>query len=205
MEIITLTLGIFRTNCYLLISGSDGAIIDPGFDSQSIIQAAGLGKFSHILLTHAHIDHVGAVAELKSYYQAQVLMAEQEQVLLDNLEAMALRFGMAVPPSFAVDRYIEDGDVVQVGEESVTVIATPGHSPGGLCFRAGGVLFAGDVLFKGAIGRTDLYGGSLSVLKHSIESKLFTLPDEVILYPGHGPATTIGREKRDNPFFSLAF
>jgi len=203
MLIHTLVLGRFQENCYLLLDDKTRAavIIDPGFDFERIRNKLDQYHLRYILLTHAHIDHLGAVADLQACCQAEVVMDAADLPLLNTIGIQAARFGMAAPPSFKVDHYAHDGDTFSFGEHVIQALATPGHSPGGLSFLVNKHVFTGDVLFYDAIGRTDLPGSSQKVLLSSIRSKLFTLPDDVQVYPGHGSTTTIGREKRYNPFF----
>jgi hydroxyacylglutathione hydrolase len=203
MQINTLILGPFQVNCYILCceQSNEAVIIDPGFDASEIIQKIGTKTVPYIFLTHAHIDHVGAVAEVKKYYQAKIVMDERELPLLRNVNVQATMFGMPVPLSFAVDHYAVDGETYSFGSCTVTALATPGHSPGGMSYLAGESVFVGDALFYNAVGRTDLPGSSHDLLIKSIREKLFTLPAEIRVYPGHGPDTTIDREKQCNPFF----
>jgi glyoxylase-like metal-dependent hydrolase (beta-lactamase superfamily II) len=156
---------------------------------------------SHIFLTHAHIDHIGAVAELQRRFKAQVVLDERELPLLENAGRQAEMFGLPAPESFVPDQYAQDNSLFSFAGETVQVLCTPGHSPGGLSFLAGDRVFTGDALFYDSIGRTDLHGGSAMVLLHSIQTRLFILPGHTQVFPGHGPATTIDRERRCNPFF----
>jgi len=203
MKIQTLILGSFQVNCYLLLDEQShkAAIIDPGFEMEQIIRFLGNYKVGYIFLTHAHIDHLGAVAELQERYDAQVVMDERELPLLANVSLQAAMFDLEVPKSFSVDHYAQDGEQFSFGTITVQAIATPGHSPGGLSFKTGDAVFTGDALFYDAIGRTDLPGSSSNQLVHSIQEKLFTLAGATRVFPGHGPSTTIDREQRCNPFF----
>ncbi len=203
MNIDTLVLGPFQVNCYLLFcdDGQGAALVDPGDDAARIIRAVGDRSVSHIFLTHAHIDHIGAVAELQRRFKAQVVLDERELPLLENAGRQAEMFGLPAPESFVPDQYAQDNSLFSFAGETVQVLCTPGHSPGGLSFLAGDRVFTGDALFYDSIGRTDLHGGSAMVLLHSIQTRLFILPGHTQVFPGHGPATTIDRERRCNPFF----
>jgi len=204
MEIKTLTVGMFETNCYLVhdrTSGA-GAIIDPGDEADRIIAETMRSGFAPraVLLTHGHVDHIGAVSEIMSRFGIPLYAGKGEEPLLSSSQAnlsAQMGFPVTCPPC---DRLLDDGDTVSFGNLTFTVLRTPGHSPGGVCYMVGRTLFCGDTLFCGSIGRTDFPGCSHQRLIDAITEKLLTLPDDTICYPGHGPTTTIGRERRDNPF-----
>lgn len=205
MEFIKLPLGFGQMNSYLLFNeDKEGIIIDPGFDFDVIkrnIDRRNL-KPKYILLTHSHGDHIGAVEELMKVYPDLKLGIHEDEVdmLKDgslNLSKMIQGRKISLTPDFT----FSDGDSIKFGDETIKVIHTPGHSPGGSCFLIGKDLFCGDTLFKESIGRSDFYMGDLSTLLKSISEKLFVLDDDVNVYTGHGPDTTIGHEKRRNPFF----
>lgn len=208
MRVETLTVGLFQENCYL--AGDDrtgqGVIIDPGDEASRIIEAAEMTgwKFKMIINTHAHIDHVMAVFDIKKRLNVPFYLHQADEVLLANLPKQAAMFGLSVEDIPTVDAYLADGGKINAGGVEFSVIHTPGHTFGGvsLYVESEKVIFAGDTLFNGSIGRTDLYGGDFETLIHSIRSRLFVLPDEVVVYPGHGPVTAIGYEKRYNPFFN---
>lgn len=195
-------------NCYLYWDdqSSDAVIIDPGDEDDRIVDAvAGAGCTPRaILLTHGHLDHIGAVEPLKKRYDIPILVGRGEEDLLsDPAKNGSAAYGMpltAPPP----DKLVSDDDLVVFGSLSVRVLATPGHSPAGVCYldESNGWLFCGDTLFMQSIGRTDLYGASLERLMESIGSRILTLPDKVICYPGHGPSTTVGAERVNNPFLT---
>lgn len=195
-------------NCYLYWDdqSSDAVIIDPGDEDDRIVDAvAGAGCTPRaILLTHGHLDHIGAVEPLKKRYDIPILVGRGEEDLLsDPAKNGSAAYGMpltAPPP----DMLVSDDDLVVFGSLSVRVLATPGHSPAGVCYldESNGWLFCGDTLFMQSIGRTDLYGASLERLLASITSRILTLPDAVICYPGHGPSTTVGAERVNNPFLT---
>lgn len=206
MEIEILVVGSFMANCYIL-SGPESKraiVIDPG-DEFDKIKAAIEEKqlsVSYIIITHAHIDHVSAVAELKALTGAQVLMHQEERMILDSLDGQANLFSLPTVKGFSVDRYVKDEEMICVDSMCIKVLATPGHSPGGISLVADNAVFVGDLLFSGSVGRTDLPGGSEKVLLDSIWNKIMGLAEETVVYPGHGPVTTIGEERRTNPFLS---
>ncbi len=205
MKIAPLVVSMFESNCFLVYAETgEGVIIDPGDEADRIIaEIDRLGFMPQmILLTHGHGDHIGAVGELKDKYGIEVLVGKGDEELIEmsnkNFGAM---YGVEIscPPP---DRFLADGDTVTFGDEQLKVIATPGHSPGGVCFYSGEVLICGDTLFSNSIGRTDLPGGNHAQLIDSIKQKLLILPDETICYPGHGPETTIAHERQYNPFLT---
>jgi len=196
--------GAFAMNCYLAICEEtrSAALIDPGDEADRIIlEVARTGaNVEKILVTHAHLDHVREARQVKEHYGVPLLMHEADLFLLQNLSAQAQAFGLgaALPPE--VDEYVTEGDRVTVGKIAFEVLHTPGHSPGSVTYVTAGHAFVGDVLFAGSIGRTDLPGGSYEELLQTIRMKLLPLGDETVIYPGHGPKTTIGQERRTNPF-----
>lgn len=204
MVIESLEVGVFAENCYIVGCSDTGAgvVIDPGDELDRIldkIQELGL-LIRFILLTHGHLDHVMQVPKLKEKTGAPVLMHAEDEFLLDNLPQQAAAFGLVANEIPKVDKYLKEGDTVEFGNVSFSVLHTPGHSPGSISFVTKGVAFVGDALFAGSVGRTDLPGGSYDVLIRSIRSKLLSLEEATLAYPGHGPVTTIGRERETNPF-----
>ncbi len=201
-----LTVGPFQENCYVVgeeASGT-GVIVDPGDEATRIalaVEQTNL-EITQILITHAHIDHVGAVAALVDEYSCPVLMHAEAEPMLGQLPAQAMMMGLRFGKVPAVDRHIEDEETIKVGDLQLRSLYTPGHAPGHIAFyiESQGLLFSGDALFAGSVGRVDLPGGSMEILMQSIEERLLTLPDETRVYPGHGPATTIGNERVHNPF-----
>lgn len=183
------------------------AIIDPGDEAPRLLDAVSRAGFqvSHILVTHAHVDHIGAVGRVKAATDAPIHMHRDDLPIYQQAGAQARAFGLGeaidLPPP---DVFVRDGDVVQVGAIPIRVRHTPGHSPGSVTYVIEGVTpnvaICGDVLFAGSIGRTDLWGGSYQTLMESIGRQLMTLPDVTLVHPGHGPVTTIGDERRTNPF-----
>lgn len=208
MIIDSLAVGPIMANCYIVGCEETGlaAVIDPGDEAQRILDAVarrGL-KVVAILNTHGHFDHVGANAPLKAATGAEIMIHALDAPMLADLASAGRMFGLRVENSPPPDRTLSDGDRIAVGDLSLAVIHTPGHTPGGVAFLADGAVFVGDTLFAGSIGRTDLPGGDFDTLIHSIHTRLFTLDDAVRVYPGHMGPTTIGREKRHNPFVGMA-
>ena len=201
-----LTVSPFQENCYIVGDQESGvgAIIDPGDEAPRIAMAVeGTGlDIGSIIVTHAHIDHVGAVAALTDEYACPVLMHAEAEEMLEALPTQAMMMGVRFGKVPRVDRYLEDDDIVEVGELRLRSLYTPGHAPGHLAFylEDEGLVLSGDALFAGSVGRVDLPGGSMEVLMQSIEERLLTLPDETVVYPGHGPRTTIRDERTTNPF-----
>ena len=206
MIIKMLTVGPFAANCYIVGSSStkQGMIIDPGADADTImrtVQQTGL-SMSIIVITHAHMDHVGALREVHQKTNAHFAVHEAEKGFVFSTP-MRMLTSLGVSPVKSPprpDRLLKDGDLIDIGDLQFEVLYTPGHSSGGICLLGHGVVFSGDTLFKLGIGRTDFPGMSHERLIKSIREKLMVLPDETIVYPGHGPATTIGDERRGNPF-----
>ncbi len=201
-----LTVGPFQENCYVIGDQESGigALIDPGDEAARIamaVEETGL-DIGSIIVTHAHIDHVGAVAALTDEYACPVLMHAEAEPMLRELPTQAMMMGFRFGKVPEVDRYVEDEGIVEVGDLRLRSLYTPGHAPGHLAFyfQDEGLVLSGDALFAGSVGRVDLPGGSMEVLMQSIEERLLTLPDETVVYPGHGPRTTIGNERTSNPF-----
>ena len=203
MIVRKLTLGPFATNCYIVGSESnkEGMVIDPADEAQLIlsnVRELGL-DIKSIILTHGHLDHIGALKEVKEATGAEVAIhSDDANFLHDHL--LGALFGLAYPTPPLPDRLLKDGDSLDVGDLHFSVLHTPGHSLGGICLLGYGVVFSGDTLFNYGIGRADLPGGSYSQLMDSIHNQLMVLPDDTIVYPGHGPDSTIGAERRGNPF-----
>jgi glyoxylase-like metal-dependent hydrolase (beta-lactamase superfamily II) len=184
----------------------EGIIIDPAAEVDRLLSIAedrGIARIRYIVNTHCHADHTGGNRELKERTDARIVIHKDDADRLANPSAFILQIfqSEASPPA---DVVVEEEDRIEFGRHSLSVIHTPGHTPGGMCLYANGQVFTGDTLFVGGIGRTDLPGGSMSVLLQSIQSKLFTLPDDTVVLPGHNyglsPTSTIGAEKRYNPF-----
>ena len=203
MRVKAVVVGPFATNCYIIApsEGKEAVVVDPGAEAERIlseVKAMGL-EVGLILSTHGHGDHTGAVAWLKEATGAPYALHSKDIPLLSQAGvARAMTPDFRDPPE--PDRLLKGGDTVPVGEEGLLVLETPGHTPGGVCLYGGGAVFTGDTLFQGSVGRTDFPGGSHGVLISSILSKLMVLPEETVVCPGHGPQTTIGDERRWNPF-----
>ena len=199
----------FEQNCTLLWCEKTrhGAVVDPGGDISRILAAIteeGV-TVNKLLITHGHVDHAGAAAELAKKLNAQIEGPHSEDAfLLDELPGQSQRYGFPLAASFAPSRWLKDGDSIQIGEKVLAVLHTPGHTPGHLTFfcPTANLALVGDVLFRGSIGRTDFPRGDFNTLIASIREKLFSLGDTVAFVPGHGPMSTFGNERRSNPFVS---
>lgn len=196
--------GAFQENSYVAVCEETGEaiLVDPGAEPEKIVAlVASLGaKPVRILNTHGHLDHIGAVEDLRRRYGIPWGIHEGER---ENVESLALHcrmFGLTPPPQPTVDHGVADGEEFRFGKEALTAILTPGHTAGGVSYHAPGRVFVGDTLFLGSVGRTDLPGGDFATLHRSIRERLFTLPPETVVHSGHGPDTTIAREKATNPF-----
>jgi len=202
MEIEQIPVSPFAQNCCVLRSGGETVVVDPGEVSPALARAVAGDRVTMVLNTHAHIDHAGGNAEMVRLTGAPLLLHELEVPLLQSLEMQGRMFGVRCEPSPMPDRYLKEGDQIQVGQETLKVLFTPGHSPGHVSFLGDGFIIGGDCLFPGSIGRTDLPGGDYDALMQTLREKFLTLPDETLVYNGHGPVTTIGRERRRNPFLA---
>ncbi len=204
MILAKLELGPFASNCYLVgaESNKEGIIIDPGAEADEILQKVeDLGlEVKFIVLTHAHFDHVGALKETREATGARVAIHADDAGGLQAKRPVNPLFGFAFPSPPAPDQLLKDGDSLDIGDLRFRVLHTPGHTPGGICLLGEGVVFSGDTLFNLSIGRTDMPGGSYAQLLNGIHTKLMVLPESTIVYPGHGPQSTIGNERRMNPF-----
>lgn len=187
----------------------DAIVIDPGDQPGALLDAIAQGnwKVREILFTHAHIDHVAGAAELQRLTGAPVAMHRLDLPAYDSLPEQAAWVGMPTPERVAIARWLNEGDEIQVGGHCFRTLFTPGHAPGHVSFycAAQGLLISADVLFQGGIGRTDLPGGDFATLMESIRTKLLTLPDDTVVVPGHGARTTIGEERRSNPYLNGAW
>lgn len=205
MIIKRVTVGNLDTNCYLVgcDETKEAVVIDPGADGGRIIEElkALTLNIRYIINTHGHADHTGANKVLKDATGSPVLIHAAEESLYKNPRQNLSDLLGTESSRPGPDRFLNEGEQLHVGSLTIEVIATPGHTPGGICLLVNGeALFSGDTLFSGAVGRTDLPGGSHEVLLHSIKGKLFSLHDDTKVYPGHMDETTIGREKEINPF-----
>lgn len=211
LEIETIANGPFVENCFIIseAASGEGILVDPGDEAEHILGRIRERKISikKIVNTHAHIDHVGAVADIKNELGIPFALHAAESQWLDSLPMQAKMFGLPPKKIPTLDEELKAGDAIHFGNMTANVLHTPGHSAGGCClyFANEGVVFVGDTLFAGSIGRTDLPGGALSVLLDSIGRELLALDDRVVVYCGHGEPTTIGRERKGNPFLQPGF
>lgn len=190
LDVKGLIVGPLATNCYVASGGGKAVIIDPGAEAEVVLRALGGQEVAAILVTHGHADHVGAVDELVADTGAPFLAPAPDLGLVKKY--------VAARPS-GVFRH---ADQFEFDAFSLAVIATPGHTPGSSCFYSAGLIFSGDTLFAGGVGRIDLPGGSAEALFSSIRERIFPLPGDTVVYPGHGERTTVGRERNSNPFFA---
>jgi glyoxylase-like metal-dependent hydrolase (beta-lactamase superfamily II) len=203
-----LTVGPLMENCYLVgcEETKEAVVIDPGDEASRILEALNKLQLTlkYIINTHGHFDHVGANKALKEATGAEILIHPLDAPMLSRISASASSFGLSGDNSPPADQTIQEGDTVSFGNITFQIFDTPGHTPGGISLYTDRDVFVGDALFAGSIGRTDFPGGDYGTLINSIQQKLFTLPDDAKVYSGHGPVTTIGREKRFNPFAGLS-
>jgi len=190
----------FLENCYVLKAGGEALVIDPGEATPELKAAVSGFKVPMIFNTHCHCDHSGGNAEMMKLTGAPLVCHQDDLPMLRSIEQQGMLFGVRIPASPDPDRFIREGDTVSVGGVELKIFHTPGHAPGHVVLVGDGFVIAGDTLFAGSIGRTDLPGGNHYQLIESIRTKLLVLPDDTVVYPGHGPATTIGEERRNNPF-----
>jgi glyoxylase-like metal-dependent hydrolase (beta-lactamase superfamily II) len=209
MLIESIVTGPFQENVYLVATGrgEDCVIIDPGDDAERIQARIAELELNPVLIlnTHGHLDHIGAVPDLQEHYEIPFAIHPADRFLLSNVEQHARLFGLSGYRDPVVDRDISEGEVVEEAGLRFEVLGTPGHTPGGVTFVADGHAFVGDCLFMGSIGRTDLPGGDPAVLKSTLHDVLLKLPDETVVHSGHGPDTSIGRERASNPFLTGGF
>lgn len=199
-----LSVGPLQVNCFIVSCDKtkEAMVIDPGEDGLkilSLVEQEGI-KVDKVVNTHGHFDHIGANQQVVESTGAELMLHKDDLPVLQNARNHAEVYGLNVAPSPEPDTLLDQGDTFSVGEHLFQVFHVPGHSPGGICLLSEGHLFVGDVLFSGSIGRTDLPGGDFDSLVEGVREKLFSLPDETVVHPGHGPDTTIGRERQMNPF-----
>src|SRR5438876_6299081 len=198
-----MVVGRLQTNCYILQSHATAIIIDPGDEPERIFRFLNGMKVkpSQIIATHTHFDHVLGVDSLRTKLSIPFLIHRDDLAMLESMQSRVREFmGFSVPPPPKVDQFLTDGESIIIGQDTVKVIHTPGHSPGSISLAGRGYVLTGDALFNQSIGRTDLPGGDLDTLVRSITHRLFSLDDDTIVYPGHGAETSIGDEKLANPF-----
>ncbi|MGI6648019.1 MAG: MBL fold metallo-hydrolase [Bacillota bacterium] len=209
MILLGMEVGQLGTNCYIVgcEESREAAVIDPGGDALKILKFLERNnlKLTHIINTHGHIDHIGGNRTLKEQTQAELIIHEEDASMLTSAGRNLSLFSGMVMSGPAADRTVKEGDKIKVGNTVVLeVIHTPGHTPGGISLKlevdGKNILFVGDTLFNGSIGRTDFPGGSYRQLIESIQQKIMVFPDETEVYPGHGPGTKVGFERKSNPF-----
>ncbi len=207
IQIRNLVVGPVSTNCFIVWDGKtrEGVIIDPGEEAERILEIVRERELNikYILATHCHFDHIAGVPGLKRELDAEFLAHEEDISFIEESQAAAGRWGFEIEQCPMPDNFVRDGDVLEMGDMKITVIHLPGHSPGGVGYLCGDVLFSGDTLFQGSIGRTDFRMGSLETLTRTIRERLYTMPDDIMVMTGHGPSTTIGIEKASNMFVRL--
>lgn len=203
MQIICKTVGMLAANCYIVRNSEEAVVIDPGGNPEVIYPYIEDRRLSMVINTHGHYDHIAANNDLKSRYDTKLACSSLDaEMLLDpdqNLSAMVGTPYISVAP----DLLLKDGDSLKIGDETLKVILTPGHTVGSISILMGKALFSGDTLFYRSVGRTDLPGGNFDVLRESITGRLYTLPDDTVVYTGHGDSTLIGDEKQYNEWVSL--
>ncbi len=207
MNIVPIIVGDLGTNCYILYdSKKQGIIIDPGAHSELILNKIYEQNLTieKIILTHGHFDHIGGIDLIKAKTGANIAIHRyDEEMLKDSNKNLSRIMGADYSLKTGADILLEDGDTIQFGGKTLYVIHTPGHSKGGICLvDEGNAIFTGDTLFKHSIGRTDFYGGDYNILISSINEKIMSFDDALIVYPGHGPITTIGDERHMNPYIN---
>jgi len=200
----TIVVGMMETNCYLVFCGEtkECVVVDPGAGGKKILSRIREDDLKPVLLvnTHGHIDHIGANKDILDNFDIPLCIHVSDKELLENAGRSELRFFLAAKESPPPDRFLKDQEVIEFGRSSLKVIHTPGHSEGSISMLEKEFLLSGDTLFCSGVGRTDLPGGNWEKLEQSIREKIFVLPDDTVVLPGHGPMTTVGREKRSNPF-----
>lgn len=207
MNITTFPVGPLQCNCSIIFCPDtrEAAIIDPGGDADKImdfVNKQGL-QVKYLLHTHAHFDHILASKEVKEQTKAKICLHKKDKFLYDNLQGQGMLFGFKTDQPASIDQYLEDEEELEIGKFKSTILHTPGHTPGSLCFTVkdkDSTVFAGDTLFNGSIGRTDLWGGSFEDIIKSINNRLLVLDDSTLVIPGHGESTNIWKEKHHNPF-----
>jgi hydroxyacylglutathione hydrolase len=203
-----LRVGPLQCNCSVIgdETSHEAMVIDPGDDVQEVLDLIRKHhlQVKQIVITHAHIDHVGGAMKLRTATGAPILLNQNDYALLKMLDAQAAWIGMPSPGKVDIDRSVTTGESVSAGSLTADILHTPGHTEGSIClyFAADKKLIAGDTLFAGSIGRTDLPGGSMQKILHSLHDTVLALPDETLVVPGHGPLTTIGEERETNPFLT---
>ncbi|MGA1845725.1 MBL fold metallo-hydrolase [Deferribacter abyssi] len=204
MRVDIITVGALFVNCYIISKNNEAIIIDPGSDFDKIKEfiISNSLKPLAILNTHGHFDHVGAIEDIKNEFKISLYMHKDDEFLLRNASQHAMMFGLNEVKTSNIDYYIDNGEKLTFGDIKIEVIHTPGHSPGGVCFyiKELNSVFTGDTLFYESVGRTDFSYADFNKLKKSIQQKLYSLNSETKVFPGHGPSTSIGYERKMNAF-----
>ncbi len=204
MIIKSLSVGPLENNCFIIANEGTGEslLVDPGDEPDRILDVINENEFKvkYLVCTHAHFDHVGAVPEIKKETNAKIVIHRDEVSIYEKVPDLSALFGFEIDPLPEPDILVLEGDQLVVGDLKFQILHTPGHSPGGICLYGEGIIITGDTIFAGSVGRTDLYGGDIEKLKKSIK-RLMTLPEEVKIFPGHGPQSTIGYERNNNLFY----
>jgi glyoxylase-like metal-dependent hydrolase (beta-lactamase superfamily II) len=206
MKYKIIVVGALETNCYLVYCEEtrECAVVDPGAEPERIFPEIAEDGLRPIILinTHGHVDHIGANRDIKEKFGVPLYIHAADNPMLGKIQQLELSLFLGARDSPSADHFINDGDDIKVGNSALRVLHTPGHSPGSVSLLGDGFLLSGDTLFMEGVGRTDLPGGSQKQLELSIRDKIMTLPDEIIVLPGHGPLTTVGKERMNNPFIT---
>jgi hydroxyacylglutathione hydrolase len=206
MKYKEIIVGALETNCYLVYceETKECAVVDPGAEPERIFPeiAEDALKPIAIINTHGHIDHTGANRDIKDHYGAPIYIHAGDNAMLGKIQQLELSLFLGAKDSPPADHFMNDGDEIKIGNSSLRVLHTPGHSPGSVSLLGDGFLLSGDTLFMEGVGRTDLPGGSQKQLEESIREKIMTLPDDTVVLPGHGPQTTVGQERVNNPLLT---
>ena len=206
MEYLSLIVGPLETNCYLVYCQQtlECAVVDPGAEACNIIRLIAEKELKPrlILNTHGHVDHIGANKDIKERYDIPLFIHSADSPMLESVLQSEMGMFLGAKDSPPPNHFLDDEEKIKIGKSHLKVIHTPGHSPGSVSFLGDGFLLSGDTLFFGGVGRTDLPGGSWQEMVNSIRNKILTMPEEMIVLPGHGPYTTVGQEKRSNPFIT---
>lgn len=201
-----IVVGALETNCYLVYCEDTRAcaVVDPGAEPERIFPVIFEEGLTPIVLinTHGHIDHIGANKDIKDHFGVPLYIHAGDNPILGKVQQLELSLFLGAKDSPPADHLMTDGEEIRIGNGSLRVLHTPGHSPGSVSLLGDGFLLSGDTLFMEGVGRTDLPGGSQKQLEQSIREKIMTLPDETVVLPGHGPHTTVGQERADNPFLT---
>ncbi|MBE0460471.1 MAG: MBL fold metallo-hydrolase [Candidatus Aminicenantes bacterium] len=204
MEYEIAVVGALETNCYIVYCQKTHAcaVVDPGAEPEKIIQIITKNNLNPVALinTHGHVDHIGSNKDIKEKYNVPLYIHQLDSPMLESVHLFELSFILGAKDSPPADKFLQEGDEISIGEGALKVIHTPGHSRGSVSLLGDGFILSGDTLFFGGVGRTDLPGGNWEELEDSIINKILTLPEDIIVLPGHGPSTTVGKEKSGNSF-----